>query len=330
MVRGSAVAQQTDIGIVEAERTALVIEIRRILCPVDYSEFSRRALDYAIGIARWYGSTITLFHVTPLTPAMTYSPSGPIPAPTWAPAVDSQQMRDALKTFAQTEGGQTVPLEFEVAEGNAAVEIVAKATAMSSDLLVLGTHGLSGFERLMLGSVTEKVLRKAACPVLSVPSHAPDMVPVAPALFHHILCAVDFSSCSLHAVQYALSLAQEANARLTVLNVVEIPPETLLQREGSLGLSGRVREYVHSVREDRRRELAALVPEEARTYCTIETRLSEGTPYREILRLANEQHADLIVMGVRGRGAADLLFFGSTVQHVVRQASCPVLTLRTC
>jgi nucleotide-binding universal stress UspA family protein len=328
MVRGSAVAQISYVTIVH-RKDCIVIEIRRILCPVDYSEHSRRALDYAIGIARWYDSTVTVFHVVSLSPAMAYSTPVAFPAPAWLPATDRTRIFGALKEFARAEGGSIVPIEVDVGEGNPATEILAKSTAMSNDLLVLGTHGLSGFDRLLLGSVTEKVLRKAACPVLSVPSHAPDLVPVAPALFRRILCAVDFSKCSLHALQYALSLAQEANASLLVLNVLELPVGPSDPRAPA-GLPHGLLEYVAAVESNRRNELAALVPDEAKAYCSVETRLLEGKPYQEILRVAEEEQIDLIVMGVRGRGAADLLLFGSTVQHVVRQASCPVLTLRAC
>jgi nucleotide-binding universal stress UspA family protein len=178
--------------------------------------------------------------------------------------------------------------------------------------------------------VAEKVLRKAVCPVLTVPGSAPEVVPVSSGLFHQILCATDFSDCSQHALKYALSLAQESNAHLTVLNVLELPVTPSYRDESSIGLPRALREYVRAAEEDRTRELASAIPEDARTYCTVSTILAEGKPYRQILRVAAEEKTDLVVMGVRGRGAADLLFFGSTAQHVIRQAACPVLTLRKC
>ena len=95
---------------------------------------------------------------------------------------------------------------------------------MAADLVVMGTHGRSGFERLVLGSVTERVLRKSACPVLTVPKGIPD-VATPPVLFNRIVCAVDFSDCSMHALNYAMSLAQEADAHLTVVHVIELPPD---------------------------------------------------------------------------------------------------------
>jgi nucleotide-binding universal stress UspA family protein len=193
----------------------------------------------------------------------------------------------------------------------------------------MGTHGRSGFERLVLGSVTEKVLRKATCPVLSVPRRVKDAVPLPPVLFKSILCATDFSDCATHALRYAMSLAQEADARLTVLHVLELLPELPYSSLDAVrAWPQHVTEYAAEVEKDRRERLRAAVPESVRAYCAVETVLANGTPYRETLRVAAEQHSDLIVVGIHGRSATDLLFFGSTAQHVVRQSTCPVLTLR--
>jgi nucleotide-binding universal stress UspA family protein len=232
----------------------------------------------------------------------------------------------SMKRFAGDEAGSGLPVQFEVCEGRAATEILARASALPSDLLVMGTHGRSGFERLMLGSITEKVLRKAGCPVLIVPRHAKDVVPAPPALFKRILCATDFSDCSTNALNYAMSLAQEADARLSVLHVIELPPDL---HETVSGGPRSVTEYIAAAEQDRRERLKDAVPETVRAYCIVETLLARGNPYREILRIAGEQQSDLIVIGIHGRGAAELLFFGSTAQHVVRQATCPVLTLRS-
>jgi nucleotide-binding universal stress UspA family protein len=241
---------------------------------------------------------------------------------------DREALLASLKRFAEDEAGASVPVEFEIAEGHTATEIVARANALPADLLVLGTHGRSGFERLVLGSVAEKVLRKAECPVLTVPRGMADVLPASPVLFKRILCAVDFSDCSTHALNYAMSLAQQADAHLTVIHVLELPPE--LPREVHENVVGprNLSEYVALAEEDRRARLKDAIPENVRAYCTVDTVLATGKPYSEILRVASEEMSDVIVIGVHGRGAADLFFFGSTAQHVVRQASCPVLTLR--
>lgn len=303
-----------------------MIEIHRILCPVDFSDHSRRALDHAVAIARWYGSTVTLFHVCAIAPA-TYAPGTPLlPSVVLSPE-EREAFIAALRRFAESETGLSVPFAYDVAEGNGAAEILGKAAALPADLLVMGTHGRSGFERFILGSVTEKVLRKATVPVLSVPPTAPDVVPVPPVLFKRILCAVDFSDCSLHALTYALSLAQEADAHLTVAHVIEVP-EMPWEHETVMGGPHNMAEYFAATEADRRSRLEDLVPDSVRQACTIEIAVVNGKPYREILSLAQAKKAELIVAGVHGRNPADLAFFGSTAQHLVRRATCPVLTLR--
>ena len=302
-----------------------MVEIRRILCPIDFSDFSRRAFDHAVAIARWYESTITVLYVSASSSAVVYT-TGPAAVLT---RDDRDQLLTSMRQFVDAEAASQIPLEFELSEGDAATKILTSATSIKPDLIVMGTHGRSGFERLVLGSVTEKVLRKAACPVLSVPRQIPDAVPAPTVLFKRILCAIDFSDCSLRALNHAMSLAQEADARLTVVHVIEVPPEAPADFHlGAFGVAQSLADYIAASEEERRARLRDAVPDTVRAYCTVETLLPTGKPYREILRVAAEQQSDLIVIGIHGRGAADLLFFGSTAQHVVRQALCPVLTLR--
>ena len=195
-----------------------MVSITRILCPVDFSEFSRHALDYAIGIARWYGAAVTALHVVPPITAPAPPTGEGLYPPLVFSAEDLQQFHTELDVFA---GVSDVPaLDTRVVQGNVTAEIVRLANELPADLLVMGTHGRSGFERLMLGSVTEKVLRKSPCPVLTVPAKAPVVVPVN-GLFDRVLCAVDFSPASLRALTLAQSLAGEAAARLCVLHVLE-------------------------------------------------------------------------------------------------------------
>ena len=302
-----------------------MISIQQILCPVDFSEHSRHAVHHAVALAKWYRASVTLLHV-----------QSPVGVPAGPPEVlptlvltreQRQELLGSLRSMVATEAGEAVLTEVDVAEGNPFREIVERARTMKSDLIVMGTHGASGFERLLLGSVTEKVLRKAPCPVLTVPPRAHDVMPIPP-LYKRILCAVDFSDSSMRALKYALSLAQEADGCLTVAHVFEL--------EGSMAANWRtaltpssIRSELARLEEERREKLAHAVPEDARTYCEIETVMVGGTPYREILQLADEKKSELIVVGVHGRSGADLLFFGSTTNHVVRQASCPVLTVRS-
>ena len=140
-----------------------------------------------------------------------------------------------------------------------------------------------------------------------------------------ILCPIDFSESSLDALAYALSLAEEADARLTLLHVVELP---LVLSQEPLALEVDLTRIREAGVADARRRLHALIPEHARAYCTVETTVVEGRSHVEILRQAAEQQSDLIVMGVHGRGVVDRLIFGSTTHHVIRAAPCPVLCVR--
>lgn len=295
-----------------------MIQITQILCPVDFSDISQHALDHAAAIARWYDARLTVLYVFANLPTMDMPPLVLEDA-------DRERLIGDMRKMAARVPSQ-VPLDFRLQEaGYAHDEILAELAATHADLLVLGTHGRSGFQRLFLGSVTEKVIRKAPCPTLVVPPRAPDVPPEATVEFRRILCAVDFSENSLDALAYAINVAEEADARLTLLHVVELP--SVLTREPPVaGIDvTRIRD---AAAVDARRRLHDLIPEQARTYCTVETAVVEGRAHREILRHATEQQSDLVVMGVHGRGAIDRLVFGSTTHHVIRAARCPVLVVR--
>lgn len=305
-----------------------MIQIQRILCPIDFSDCSRRALEHAIVLAKWYDARLTLFHACAPVPISAYAAVGAMMPSTLVGGEDPNEVRQAMQQFASLGTAMPTGAEIALGEGDAATEILAKADAERSDLIVLGTHGRSGLERLLLGSVTENVLRKARCPVLTVPPRLAGAAAAPTVTFRRVVCGVDFSECSMRALEYAMSMAQEANAQLTVLHVIEPIPTIPADASIYAGATS-VREYIAAAEEEGRERLRRAIPESVRGFCQLETAQSVGEPYREILRIATEQAADLIVLGVHGRGAVNLMVFGSTTQHVVREAACPVLTLRT-
>jgi nucleotide-binding universal stress UspA family protein len=295
-----------------------MIRITHVLCPVDLSETSRHALEHAAAIARWYHARLTLLFVYANLPTMDLPPLVLTEA-------DRAQLLADLRGFAAGVPPD-VATDVRVEEGEYVHEtILAQLAATHADLLVIGTHGRSGFQKLFLGSVTEKVIRKAGCPTLVVPPRAGDRAAAVPAQVPRMLCAVDFSESSLQALAFAISLAGEADARLTLLHVVEMP---LFSHDETFGAAPDLARVREAALADAARRLHDLVPASARHYCTVETAFVEGRAYREILARAAAAQADLIVMGVHGRGAVDRLVFGSTTHHVIRAAACPVLVVR--
>ena len=302
-----------------------MIAIRRILCPIDFSRFSRHALEQAISLARETGAELSVLHIFVFAPvAQTVVAGGSIPLePIRLDADTRQTLQAELRDFVGDVDTEGVLLTTTLFEGDAVSRILDRATDWNADVIVMGTHGRSGFERLLLGSVTEKVLRKATCPVLTVP---PRMItPAQDLTFARILCAIDYSAASFRALDYAASLAARGGPGVTVLNVIE------LFAESTSGRDEVVLDTADFRAELKRTALSRLhdaIPGPVRDHCPLVEMVTMGKAWREILRVAREEEAELIVLGVEGRNAADLAIFGSTTQHVLRQASCPVLTIR--
>lgn len=304
----------------ETENLMKPLEMERILCPVDLSEVSRHALDHARALATWYGARLTVLHVRPPVLRTLDFPAGAIADPL-VEQPDPDAVLAELQTFSQEPAGQTGSPSCVVVEGAPVTRILEFADKEKADLIVLGTHGYRGFDRLMLGSVTESVLRKARCPVMTIPPRASGLGAVN---YRRLLCATDFSPASRLGFDYALTLAQERESDLCLLHVNEwpsYPPTWYESADRTDALRKAVIDAAHL-------ELQQAVPESARNWCRIEELVVIGRPHEEIVRVAHERQSDLIVMGVHGRGALTHAIFGSTTNQVVRHAECPVLTVR--
>ena len=298
-----------------------MIEFKQIMCPVDFSESSVRALAYAAALGRWYGAQLTVLHVVPTFEAMQVRGDLVEPIRVVTPMPREQVLEEMSRSLNLA---ALSPLATPIAEsGDPQATIIDQALSKKADLIVMGTHGRRGFKRLLLGSVTEAVLREAPCPVLTVPPHAPAGVSQT-VTFKRILCPIDFSPSALQALGFALDLARQADGRVTLLHVVE----WLAEEEPRASAHFNVPEYRRYMVEDGQERLRNLVAEESRAWVEIDDVVVLGRTYREILRAAESKPADLIVMGAQGRGGIGLALFGSTTQQVVRGAMCPVLTVR--
>ncbi len=293
-------------------------ELNRVLCPVDFSEFSMRAYRYALSVASHYGAKLSLQHVVEpwRYPSADFSPSPEVLDQFYDTLREEsvERLQQLVKTCAH-DGVQT---ECVVPVGIASDCILAYAQAQETDLIVMGTHGRRGFDRLMLGSVTERVVRKASCPVLTVsdPSHGFIGSEKQPGPIHlsRILFCTDFSENSQRALAHATSLAAEYNAELTLLHVLEDSPD-----------AANIQPAIAAAIE----QLDRLIPPEAHKAGKFKTRptVRIGKAYQQIIQLALEAQPDLVIMAVRGRGALDLAVFGSTTHRVIQFGPCPVLVV---
>ena len=298
-----------------------MIEFKHILCPIDFSDTSLRALTYATAFARWYEAQLEVLHVVAeLEDSVVHEQSSRTREP------GSRVSRDAIvseiRRSLESVGATNLNPQLLVQQGRAHELIVQRAQAQPADLIVMGTHGRSGFNRLLLGSVTEKVLRRATCPVLTVPAAAPAMTAVAVA-FKRIICAIDYSPSSLKALQYALELGRQADGCVTALYALEyMDPEEPCEHVG-FDLRKRRQYFIDHARE----RLHAQLAREPRTWCEIEEVIAIDRAYKAVLKQATASQAELIVMGAQGTGGVELMLYGSNTQHVLRAASCPVLTV---
>jgi nucleotide-binding universal stress UspA family protein len=301
-----------------------MITIHRILCPLDFSRFSHHALEQAVALARETGAEILALRAEAVAPVTSVvSVGSPIPIePARFTADERRSIERELTAFTGDVDAAGLRVATRIVERDPVSAIVDTAETWPADLIVMGTHGRSGFERLLLGSVAERVLRKAPCPVLTVPRKLTSAKQLL--TFGRILCAVDFSPASRRALEYAVSLAAADGPGVHVLHVVELFVEGATRDTAILDTP----DFRAGVLRVARERLHDAIPDPLRNACPITESVTMGKTWKEILRVAHEEQADLIALGVEGRSAADLFLFGSNTQHVVRQAECPVLTVR--
>jgi len=293
--------------------------VKNILCPLDLSPASARALQYAIPFARVSSAKLWVLEVVDFS--LPPLPPGAYIAPTLTAEARAACL-ERLQRMIEPARAQGVDAEARLAEGRIVDGILAEAQAIAADLLVIGTHGRGGFEHLVLGSVTEKILRKAVCPVLAVPQVAAGADQPPP--FQSILCPVDFSDVTAQTIAAAADLASAFNSRLTLMTVVEWPFGNGHVDE----MPQPMRDLHRSLQDEARHELREAAAQAAPALPNAEQIVAVGKPSREILRVARERSAHLVVMGVYGRGAFDLAVLGSTAHRVIREGVCPVLTIR--
>jgi len=307
--------------------------ISKILCPTDFSPFAGKALGVALGLARQHGAEVEAVHVFPVIAPVEVGYIPYFPQHTPVDPAARKAAADELGRFIAAAKDAGVPASMELLDGDPCTEILKEAESGGADLIAIGTHGRRGFDRWLIGSLAERLLAKSRCPVLTVAAREPEVPATGPrppaqsASLKRILCALDLSEHSAKTLDYARFLAAAARARLTVLHVTEEFSER--DTPGEALSSVPFEEEFRKQREAQGlKKLQALVPARAEGIGEIEQMAVSGRAYREILRVAREHGANLIVMGAHGHAALGISLLGSTARHVVRDSQCPVITVR--
>lgn len=301
------------------------IAVKNVLFATDFSATSNAALPYAAAICRRFGATLHAAHV--LSDASLLMMSGGVDYVSMSTIFEDAYAEARVKLdqlSAQLEGIEHTNY---VRHGQVWKNLAGIVDDNQVDLIVVGTHGRTGLGKLLLGSVAEDILRHAKCPVLTVgpkvsgraklpalPAHGRDLAPAELEL-RHILYATDFAQYSVYVAQEAVALAEEFRTRLTLLHVVENYSRLGTQPE---------------LMEDSLGRLKSLIPNDAELQYAPETVLEFGGAPDRILKIASDREVDMIVLGARAAGEGGTTHLPwSTAHHVIAQAHCPVLTLRS-
>ena len=299
------------------------IKLQKIICTTDFSELSNQTLAFGEALAKEFGARLLVCHINEKSFAA-LSTYGEVYIDTQD--LEKQELGAAREKITALMAAADVEWEPLVAAGHPATEISRLAVAEKADLVIAATHGRSGIKRLLLGSVSERLLRTLPCPFLVVRDTPPTVaaMPAETALrFQRILVGCDFSEDSRLAYDYGLSLAQEFQSQLYIAHVLEPP----VYRDLSLQARDS-REELETILQARLNEkLTAMVPPDAYAWCSPEAVLLKGRPDEQLIGYAQERNVDLIVLGAKGRGLVETLLVGSTTDRVMRQTPCPVLSV---
>jgi len=279
---------------------------RRILCPTDFSELATFALRYAAELARCSNASLLVMHADPFLPPP-YLTVGQIEE--WLQTLERAKAatRQYLAEYVRSVIGAQPDVDSLLVEAPPARAILETAQKYDADLIVMGTHGRGGLSRVMLGSVTERVLRESDRPVLTIRAKAE--TPSEPHVsFQRLLCPVNYTPIARKALQHAAAIAHCFGAELTVVHVLEDEAHRTSEREA----------LAH---------LCEWVPEDVRVHCHVKELVRRGNAAEQIIETARALQSDLIVLGAQHKRFFDTTVIGTTTVRVTRHAPGPVLVI---
>jgi nucleotide-binding universal stress UspA family protein len=285
--------------------------LANIMVATDFSPASARAVDYAVSLARRFGARVFVTHILEYERRAELEAGLSVP-PINAFRLQAEESMKALERTGRLYGVPYVPLIDTGALWPAIEQLIEEHKI---DLLVLGTHGAGAVAKMFIGSRAEEIFRHARIPVLTVGPGAKEE-PLFEAEFKTILYATDFSPAAERGAAFAFALAQEHRAKLLLLHVSS-PKEGLTERD----LVFERESIVHTMKE--------LIPTDYELTCQQQFHLAFGEPVEQILRVAQESKADLIVIGAKKQGSLAGHIPHTKASRIVCGAKCPVLTVRS-
>jgi nucleotide-binding universal stress UspA family protein len=286
---------------------------KKILCPVDFSDYSSLALRYAVALARENDAELLVYHSIPdLSQAINYVEGNYIQT---VSDLLTSRAEAKLADYVKERVPASVRITRTVGAGNPPEAILTTCRNEQIDLIVMGTHGYSREDRFFLGSVTHKVLHKATIPVMVVRGSGHDFLPEGdnPLEIRRILCPVDLDPETLHIRDFAINFAKAYGSELIFAHFV---------RESS------EREWLTQQQEwlDKMNDLIdpSRLPE-----LTIRSIVTPGEAAEEILRTVRDLQIDLVIMGHHTRMPLEEYFMGSVAKTVVTESNCPVVVARS-
>lgn len=299
-----------------------MITFQEILVPVDFSEPSKRAVAYGMTLAAQFHARLIIAHVVPDPRALAYA----FPVETFDIEKEQyEKAKRAIQALVPAKYKEKIDVRMVIKTGSINDELLGIIKDEAADLIVMGTHGRRHLGRWFLGSTTERMLRKAPVPVLTVSHVDPAVLAVERGFvsLKRILYATDLSPSASAGMKYAFEMARRASAKLTIVYVVDHTQFTLLSASASGYLNAELARTV----EKKRAELGEAVARDKPPDVEVETLVLDGRPYEKILEASSNLSADMIVLNTRSKEILERAFLGSTAERVVRLANVPVFLI---
>jgi len=301
-----------------------MLNVSSILYPTDFSETAKQALNHALFLAEQFEAELHMLHAVVLHEHDPRAPERRFPEPSDILKNLFEIADSEMAQIIEANQAKTFTLKEAKVRGFSAGQVILEyASEHDIDLIVMGTHGRRGPARMFLGSVTEEVVRQANCPVLTLRGR--DQTPTGEAM-EKILVPIDFSDHSKAALSYAREIAALYGSGLQLVHAIEEPVYPYFYAPaGGFSMAHQLEELRLKTDE----ALDKLLAESKGPDVPCEKFVVTGRPAIEITRLAEEQNSDMIVIATHGLTGLERLLVGSTAEHVVRLATCPVFTVKS-